>query len=47
LSVKNTVEIVRRSLEDIRTENLDNASFNDKQELIAKLGILVYPLADH
>jgi hypothetical protein len=28
-------------------ENLDNASFNDKQELIAKLGIMVYPSEDH
>jgi hypothetical protein len=44
---QNTVEMVRQSLEDIRTENLDNASFNDKQELIAKLGIMVYPSADH
>jgi hypothetical protein len=44
---QNTIEIVRRSLEDIRNENLDNASFNDKQELIAKLGIMVYPSEDH
>jgi hypothetical protein len=34
-------------LEEIRSENLDNASFSDKQELIARLGIEVYPSADH
>ena len=27
-------------------ENLDNAGFSDKQELIAKLGIMVYPSED-
>ncbi|MFC2041090.1 hypothetical protein ACFLTY_02065 [Chloroflexota bacterium] len=44
---QNTTEIVHHSLEDIRNENLDNASFSDKQELIAKLGIMVYPSEDH
>jgi len=44
---QNTVEMVRRSLEDVRNENLDNANFSDKQELIAKLGIMVYPSEDH
>ena len=44
---QNTIEIVRRSLEEARDENLENASFNDKQELIARLGIVVYPSEDH
>ena len=44
---QNTIEMVRRSLEEVRDVNLDNASFGDKQELIAKLGIIVYPLEDH
>ena len=44
---QNTTEIVRQSLEDIRNKNLDNASFSDKRELIAKLGIMVYPSEDH
>jgi hypothetical protein len=42
-----TLEIVRRTLEKVRDENLENASFSEKQELIARLGIMVYPLADH
>jgi uncharacterized small protein (DUF1192 family) len=42
-----TTEMVRRSLEEVRNENLENASFSDKQELIAKLGITVYPSEDH
>jgi hypothetical protein len=44
---ENTIGMLRRSLEEIRSENLDNASFSDKQELIARLGIEVYPSADH
>ena len=40
-------EILRRSLEEVRNENLENASLSDKQELIAKLGIMVYPSEDH
>ncbi len=39
--------MVRRSLEEVRDVNLDNASFSDRQELIAKLGIVVYPSEDH
>ena len=37
---------MRCSLEEIRNKNLENASFSDKQELIAKLGIMVYPSED-
>ncbi|MFC1953959.1 hypothetical protein ACFLU7_00170 [Chloroflexota bacterium] len=44
---QNTIEVMRRSLEEIRNENLENASFGDKQELIARLGIVVYPSEDH
>lgn len=44
---QNTIEMVCQSLEDIRSEKLDNASFSDKQDLIAKLGIVVYPSEDH
>ncbi len=44
---QNTIEMVRRSLETVRDVNLDNASFSDRQELIAKLGIVVYPSEDH
>ena len=42
-----TVEMVRLSLEEARNENLESATFSDKQELIAKLGIMVYPSEDH
>jgi len=42
-----TVEMVRLSLEGARNENLESATFSDKQELIAKLGIMVYPSEDH
>ncbi|UCH43112.1 MAG: recombinase family protein [Dehalococcoidales bacterium] len=42
-----TIDMVRRSLEEVRDENLENASFSDKQELIARLGIVVYPSEDH
>jgi multidrug resistance efflux pump len=42
-----TLELVRRTLEKVRDENLGNASFSDKQELIARLGIMVYPSSDH
>ncbi len=44
---QNTIEILRRSLEEVRDENLENASHKDKQELIARLGIVVYPSEDH
>ena len=39
---QNTSDMVRCSLEEIRDENLDNASYQEKQELIAKLGIIFY-----
>lgn len=42
-----TLELVRRTLEKVRDENLENATFSEKQELIARLGIMVYPSADH
>jgi len=44
---QSTIEMVRCSLEEIRNENLETASFIDKQELIARLGIVVYPSEDH
>ena len=44
---QSTIEMVRHSLEEVRDENLGNASFRDKQELIARLGIVVYPSEDH
>ncbi len=44
---QNTVEMLRRSLEEVRNENLENASYEDKRELIARLGIVVYPSEDH
>jgi hypothetical protein len=37
---------MRQSLEDIRTENLENASFSEKQDLITELGIQIYPSED-
>jgi multidrug resistance efflux pump len=42
-----TIDIVRRRLEEVRDENLEKASFSEKQELIARLGIAVYPSEDH
>ncbi len=44
---QNTIEMVRRSLEELRNENLEDASYKDKQDLIARLGIVVYPSEDH
>ena len=44
---QNTIEMLRRSLEEVRNENLEDASYKDKQELIARLGIVVYPSEDH
>ena len=44
---QNTIEMLRRGLEEVRNENLENASYKDKQELIARLGIVVYPSEDH
>ncbi len=43
LASQNTAEMVRLSIEEIRSKNLDNASYGEKLELIAKLGIVVYP----
>ncbi len=42
-----TIDLVRRRLEEVRDENLENASFSEKRELIARLGITVYPSEDH
>ncbi len=39
--------MVRHGLEEVRDENLEGASFSDRQELIAKLGIVVYPSEDN
>jgi len=39
-------EEVRRILETLRDANLENATFAEKQDLIAKLGIKVYPSED-
>jgi len=39
-------EEVRRVLETLRDANLENATFAEKQDLIAKLGIKVYPSED-
>ena len=44
---QNTIEMLCRSLEEVRDENLEDASYKDKQELIARLGIVVYPSEDH
>jgi len=44
---QNTIEMVRHSLEEVRDENLGNASSSDKQGLIARLDIMVYPSEDH
>lgn len=42
-----TIDLVRRRLEEVRDRNLENASFDEKRELIAILGITVYPSEDH
>jgi len=44
---KRTTEEARRALESLRDENLENAIFSEKQDLVAKLGIMVYPSEDH
>jgi len=41
-----TKEEAHRVLDTIRDMNLENVSFSDKQNLIAKLGIKTYPSAD-
>ncbi len=43
---KKTKEEARRVLDTIRDMNLENVSFSDKQNLIAKLGIKVHPSED-
>lgn len=43
---KKTKEEVRRLLDTIRGMNLENISFSDQQNMIAKLGIKVYPSED-
>ncbi len=43
----NAIDMLRRSLEAVRHRNLDEASSKDKQDLMAGLGILVYPSEDH
>ena len=40
---KETVQATRRALESIRDTNLDNATFTEKQNIITKLGVTVYP----
>ena len=42
----NDVEAMRRELEVLRDKNLDNATFEEKLDVIAKLGIRVYPSED-
>ncbi len=44
---KRTTEEARRALESLRDENLENTIFSEKQDLVAKLGIMVYPSEDH
>ena len=43
---KGTAEAARRILEELRDTNLDTATFGEKQDLIAKPGIKVYPSDD-
>ena len=43
---KKAKEEVRRLLNTIRDMNLENISFSDQQNMIAKLGIKVYPSED-
>ncbi len=40
------IEAVKRQLKALRERNLEDASFEDKLDMIAKLGIRVYPLED-
>jgi len=41
-----TVEITKIALEKLREANLETAPFNEKAELMAKLGINIYPCED-
>ncbi len=43
---RQTKEEALQILESLRDTNLDNASFDEKRDLIAKLGIKVYPSED-
>jgi len=43
---KETGQAARRALESIRDTNLDNATFTEKQNIISKLGVKVYPSDD-
>jgi hypothetical protein len=45
-SNEKTKEEAHRILETLRDKNLDNAVFSEKQDLITKLGIKVYPSED-
>jgi uncharacterized protein YbaR (Trm112 family) len=43
---KETAQAARRALEYIRDTNLENATFTEKQNIISKLGVKVYPSDD-
>ena len=43
---RKTAEATRRTLEALRDKNLETASFREKQDLIVKLGVKVYPSED-
>jgi hypothetical protein len=43
---KETAQAARRALESIRDTNLENATFAEKQNIISKLGVRVYPSED-
>ena len=45
--VKRTAEVAHRNLEKACDENLENASFSERQDLITTLGIMVYPSEAH
>jgi hypothetical protein len=40
---KETAQAARQALESIRDTNLENATFAEKQNIISKLGVKVYP----
>ncbi len=43
---KVNIEELKRELERLAQSNLDNATFTDKQDILSKLGITVYPSED-
>ena len=43
---KETAQAARQALESIRDTNLENATFGEKQNIISKLGVKVYPSED-